>query len=138
MDRRSFLATASSFVLSVRIDAAVQIKPGPTDPITGTWTGDALQPGTTKRAPLMLRLKLDGTAITGTVTSSQNTFEILGGSFESKSRAVRWEIEMSSNGIAARTVFDGQLTDAVIAGRCMRGEQAGDFKVSRAPEQDRP
>src|SRR6186713_2132889 len=104
MDRRSFLATACSFVLSVRVHALAQIKPGPTDPISGTWTGDALQPGTTKRVPLMLRLKLDGTNITGTVTTSQNTFEILGGSFEAKSRAVRWEIEMSANGIAARTV----------------------------------
>ena len=138
MDRRSFLTSAFTFVVSARVRAVAQIKPGPTDPISGTWTGDALQPGTTKRMPLMLRLKLDGANITGTVTTSQNTFEILGGSFESKSRAVRWEIEMSSNGIAARTVFEGQLTDTVIAGRCTRGEQAGDFKVARAQEHDRP
>ena len=84
---------------------------------------------------MTLRLKLEGTAITGTMTGPQNSFEILGGAFEPKSRAVKWEVDTSANGIAARAAFEGQLTEAVIVGRYMRGEQTGDFKVSRAPQQ---
>lgn len=138
MVRRSFLAIACALVLSVRVHTVAQIKPGPTDPMSGTWTGDAAQPGTTNRVPLMLRVKLEGTTITGTVTTPQNTFEILGGAFDSKTRAVRWEIETLANGIAARTVFEGLLAEAVITGRLVRGEQTGDFKVSRAPQHERP
>ena len=135
MNRRSFLATSCSLLFVSHVYVAAQSTRPPPDPITGTWTGDASQPGSTSRVPLTLRLKLDGTAITGTMTGPQNSFEILGGSFEPKSRAVKWEVDSSANGIAARTLFEGQLTEAVIVGRYMRGEQTGDFKVSRAPQQ---
>ena len=135
MNRRSFLATSCSLLFVSDVFAAEQSNQPPADPVTGTWTGDASQPGSTSRVPMTLRLKLEGTAITGTMTGPQNSFEILGGSFEPKSRAVKWEVDTSANGIAARTAFDGQLTEAVIVGRYMRGEQTGDFKVSRAPQQ---
>ena len=135
MNRRSFLATSCSLLFVSDVFAAEQSNQPPPDPVTGTWTGDASQPGSTSRVPMTLRLKLEGTAITGTMTGPQNSFEILGGSFEPKSRAVKWEVDTSANGIAARTAFDGQLTEAVIVGRYMRGEQTGDFKVSRAPQQ---
>ena len=135
MNRRSFLATSCSLLFVCGAFVAAQSNQPPADPVTGTWTGDTAQPGTTSRVPLTLRLKLEGTAITGTMTGPQNSFEILGGSFEPKSRVVKWEVDTSANGIAARAVFEGQLTDAVIVGRYIRGEQTGDFKVSRAPQQ---
>ena len=135
MNRRSFLATSCSLLFVCDVFVAGQSNQPPPDPVTGTWTGDASQPGSTSRVPITLRLKLEGTAITGTMTGPQNSFEILGGSFEPRSRAVKWEVDTSANGIAARAAFEGQLTEAVIVGRYMRGEQTGDFKVSRAPQQ---
>jgi hypothetical protein len=134
MNRRPFLATACALLLVCEAFVAAQANQPPADPITGTWTGDASQPGSTNRVALTLRLKLEGTAISGTLTTPQNSFEIVAGSFEPKSRAVKLEVDTSSNGIASRAVFEGQLTEAVIVGRYMRGEQTGDFKVSRAPQ----
>ena len=134
MNRRSFFATSCSLLFVSDVFVAGQSNQPPPDPVTGTWTGDASQPGSTNRVALTLRLKLEGTAISGTLTSPQNSFEIVAGSFEPKSRAVKLEVDTSSNGIASRAVFEGQLTEAVIVGRYMRGEQTGDFKVSRAPQ----
>jgi len=134
MNRRSFFATSCSLLFVCDVFVAGQSNQPPPDPVTGTWTGDASQPGSTNRVALTLRLKLEGTAISGTLTSPQNSFEIVAGSFEPKSRAVKLEVDTSSNGIASRAVFEGQLTEAVIVGRYMRGEQTGDFKVSRAPQ----
>jgi hypothetical protein len=102
------------------------------DPISGTWSGDAGL-SLTNRSPIKFELKFDGkAAVTGTITGP-NTPEFKAGTFDTTTGALRLEVELKGDGgnAGARFVFDGTAISGVATGRVSDGTRNGSFRITR-------
>jgi imidazolonepropionase-like amidohydrolase len=68
-----------------RSDAAAADKPA--DPVTGSWSGTASGAGLPQPLPFTLKLKLEGTAVSGSATSQMGTVDVTDGSFTKSSES---------------------------------------------------
>lgn len=122
----------SSVLLLFTILGAAQSKPG--DVISGTWTGH-MGPNETERHPITVTLKFDGKTITGLVTHPQNPGDIKGGSFDSKTGALRLDIVVR-NDEKTLVVFDGKLVKDTVTGKVTfkPDGREGTFNLKKDPK----
>jgi hypothetical protein len=102
MTRKDMAATAPA--------GPAPAKPGApaTDPITGEWNGTADVQGTS--LPILLRLKLDGEAVTGEAESPQGKVPVSKGSFVANKLTITLSSEMGP------IVITGMLKDGKLVG----------------------
>jgi hypothetical protein len=99
------------------------------DPITGTWTG-RIGPTAQPNFAVTLVLRLDGTAIQGTVSTSDGAGEVRSGSYDAATGALNIGIARAGED-AVSLVLDGVAVQGIATGRVTRGASRGTFVLTR-------
>ena len=114
--------------------AATDAAPAPdasADPLSGTWKGD-WGPSANDRNPVTVELKLDGTAVTGTVNPGDNAVALTKGEFNKETSAVMMEADAKGHdGKAVHYVIEGKVEGATMTGTWNHGDKKGDFKLTK-------
>lgn len=101
------------------------------DPLSGTWKGD-WGPSASDRNPVTLDLKLDGTALTGTVNPGANAVPLTKGSFTRETGVVTMEADAKGHdGAAIHYTIEGKVEGSTMTGTWNHGEKKGDFKITK-------
>ena len=101
------------------------------DPVTGTWRGE-WGPSPTRQTEVTVELKLDGASVTGTVDPERRPFEIKKGSFDSKTNAVRLELDGPNRaGETVHYVIEGKVSGATMSGTFDRAGEKGTFNIQK-------
>ena len=105
------------------------------DPLSGTWTGD-WGPNAQDRNAVTVDLKLAGTAITGTVKSTQPNrpdVTLTKSTFTPATGAVHMEAEAKNprSGAAVHYIIDGKVTNGSMTGSWNHEATKGDFKLTK-------
>jgi hypothetical protein len=106
------------------------------DPISGTWTGSLAPQSSTRRNPIIMELKFDGKAVSGTGGPNQaeiNYAEIKNGTFDPKTGALKFE-GVPRNG--APLTFEGTVVEGVAIGRVSGDNTTGTFKITKKVDGD--
>lgn len=107
-----------------------QAQDGAADPVSGTWKGDALVGGTQRQA-LNVTLKYDGTSLSGLVTGPRYPGDVVAGTFDTATGALRFEVVVRDEA-KSRVVFEGKIAGEVATGTVMLGgQQGGTFSLAR-------
>jgi hypothetical protein len=113
-------------VLSGHIPAvAAQQK---SDPLTGTWRGD-WGPSPTDRNAVIVELKWNGKALTGTVNPGPEAIAIDKALFDPASMKIHMEVTKASPNFAY--VVDGAVENNKMTGTWNRPGRKGDFQLTR-------
>ena len=105
-------------------------------PLTGTWSGD-WGPSKENRTHVLVELKWDGKAITGTINPGPNAVALQKASLDPDTWTVHLEGDgKDASGKAVHYAIDGKLENIgayqrVMTGTWMQGAAKGDFKVVR-------
>ena len=101
------------------------------DPLSGTWKGD-WGPSATHRNPVTLELKLDGTALTGTVNPGPDAIPLTKASFNKDTGMVNMEADAKGHdGKAVHYVIEGKVEGAMMTGSWNHDDKKGDFKITK-------
>ena len=100
------------------------------DPLTGNWSGD-YGPDSTRRDPVALELHWDGTNLRGTVNPGPRGLELTKASFNKETGAINMEFDAFANGNTVHFVIEGKVNGDTITGDWHRGNQKGDFRVTK-------
>ena len=101
------------------------------DPISGSWTGD-WGPSAADRNQVVVDLKFDGKALTGTVNPGPNAIAIAKATFDGKTGAVHMEADAKGRGGATvHYVIDGKLDKGKMSGSWNHDKLKGDFSISK-------
>ena len=129
MTRRFVLACC---LLLMPISTLAQSKDSkPSDPISGTWTGELnVLPD---RRSITLVLKFDGKqAVTGTLSGMPHPGDVKKGTFDPKTGALKLQLGRS-DGPEVLITLDGTVTKNTAAGKVSGEAGNGDFKLTRKP-----
>ena len=99
------------------------------DPITGTWYG-RIGPTAQPNFTVTLELRLDGTSVRGTVSTSDGSGEIRSGSYDPATGALHVGIARTGEE-AVSLVLDGIAVQGMATGRVTRGQSTGTFVLTR-------
>ena len=105
-------------------------------PLKGTWIGD-WGPDKNAQKHVVVELRWDGKAITGTINPGANRVPIKVGTLDAPTWNVHFEAEgKDSGGNAVRYVIDGKVENIgafarVITGTWTQGSVKGPFKITR-------
>ena len=98
------------------------------DPLSGTWKGD-WGPSATDRNQVTLDLKLDGTAISGTVNPGADAVPVKG---TFNAGAVTMEADVKGrDGKPVHYTIEGKVDGTTMTGTWSHDGKKGDFKVSK-------
>jgi hypothetical protein len=101
------------------------------DPVSGVWTG-AVSHGDNKRTTMTMTMKLEGRAVSGTVTGpTLNPADIRTGTFDPGTGAITLGIVVRRDGY--RATFTGTAQSDSISGRVSFPDGTGTFTVARVP-----
>jgi hypothetical protein len=100
------------------------------DSISGTWKGDIAPAGSPSRRSVSLTLKLEGNTLTGTA-SAGSSIPIKNGSFDSKTGAIKFEVEPPSDGKSQKLTFEGIVVDGTALGHVTSEGINGNFKFNK-------
>jgi hypothetical protein len=79
-----------------------------------------------------VELKLDGTAVTGTVNPGENAVALTKGSFNQETSAVTMEADAKGHdGKDVHYVIEGKVEGGTMSGTWNHGDKKGDFKLSK-------
>ena len=118
--------------LAVAIPMLAQQRSG-TDPVTGTWSGD-WGPNQADRNQVTVDLKLEGTAVTGVVkTTNRPEVPLSKGTFDATSRTVKMEAEAKNprSGANVKYIIEGKLEGNTLTGSWNHDTTKGDFKLTK-------
>ena len=101
------------------------------DPLTGTWKGD-WGPSATHRNPVTLDLKLDGTALTGSVNPGPDAIPLTKASFNKDTGMVTMEADAKGHdGKTVHYTIEGKVEGATMSGSWNHDDKKGDFKITK-------
>jgi hypothetical protein len=101
------------------------------DSLSGTWKGD-WGPSPGDRNQVTVELKWDGKALTGTVNPGPNAVAIQKATYDSKTKAVRFEADAKSRrGADIHYIVEGKLEAKTMSGSWSHDERKGDFKITK-------
>jgi hypothetical protein len=129
MTRRWFV-TACCALLVAPVTFAQPRGGAKPDPITGTWAGELVPQGGPPR-PVTMELKFDGKKITGTVSGMPSPADVKGGTFDTKTGALKLELGKQGDPTVLLTL-DGKVVKGIATGR-VSGEGQGEFKLTKKP-----
>ena len=118
--------------LAVAIPMLAQQRSG-TDPVTGTWSGD-WGPNQADRNQVTVDLKLEGTAVTGVVkTTNRPEVPLSRGTFDATARTVKMEAEAKNprSGANVKYIIEGKLEGNTLTGSWNHDTTKGDFKLTK-------
>ena len=118
--------------LAVAIPMLAQQRSG-ADPVTGTWSGD-WGPNQADRNQVTVDLKLEGTAVTGVVkTTNRPEVPLSKGTFDATARTVKMEAEAKNqrSGATVKYVIEGKLEGNTLTGSWNHDNTKGDFKLTK-------
>jgi len=118
--------------LAVAIQMLAQQRSG-TDPVTGTWSGD-WGPNQADRNQVTVDLKLEGTAVTGVVkTTNRPEVPLSKGTFDATARTVKMEAEAKNprSGANVKYIIEGKLEGNTLTGSWNHDTTKGDFKLTK-------
>jgi len=118
--------------LAVAIPMLAQQRSG-TDPVTGTWSGD-WGPNQADRNQVTVDLKLEGTAVTGVVkTTNRPEVPLSKGTFDATARTVKMEAEAKNqrSGANVKYIIEGKLEGNTLTGSWNHDTTKGDFKLTK-------
>jgi hypothetical protein len=102
------------------------------DPLTGTWKGD-WGPSASDRNQVTVELKLDGTALTGTVNPGPNAVPLTKGSFNKDTGMVTMEADAKGHdGKTVHYTIEGKVDGTTMSGSWNHDAKKGDFKITKA------
>src|SRR3989442_12939120 len=118
--RRTIILVCVMACLAAAIPMVAQRGTPAADPLTGTWTGD-WGPSPGDRNMVTVELKLAGTALTGTVKSTQpprDDVTLSKSTFTAAKGAVHMEANAKNprDGAEVNYVIDGKLANGVMTG----------------------
>jgi len=122
--------------LAIAIPMVAQQRATPAaDPLTGTWTGD-WGPSAGDRNMVSIDLKLNGTALTGTVKSIQPAradVTLTKSTYTASSGAVHMEADAKNprDGSTVHYVIEGKLANGSMTGSWNHDASKGDFKLTK-------
>ena len=112
-------------------DAPAATPDASADPLTGTWKGD-WGPSASDRNQVTVDLKLDGTAVTGTVNQGPNAIP-LKGSFNKDTSTVTMEADAKGHGgEAIHYTIEGKVDGTTMSGSWNQPKNKGDFKITKS------
>ena len=101
------------------------------DPLTGTWKGD-WGPSASHRNQVILELKSDGTALTGTVNPGPDAVPLTKGSFNKDTGMVTMEADAKGHdGKAVHYTIEGKVEGTSMSGSWNHDDKKGDFKITK-------
>lgn len=118
--------------LAVAIPMLAQQRSG-ADPVTGTWSGD-WGPNQADRNQVTVDLKLEGTAVTGVVkTTNRPEVPLSKGTFDATARTVKMEAEARNqrSGATVKYIIEGKLEGNTLTGSWNHDSTKGDFKLTK-------
>ena len=118
--------------LAVAIPMLAQQRSG-ADPVTGTWSGD-WGPNQADRNQVTVDLKLEGTAVTGVVkTTNRPEVPLSRGTFDATARTVKMEAEAKNprSGANVKYIIEGKLEGNTLTGSWNHDTTKGDFKLTK-------
>jgi len=118
--------------LAVAIPILAQQRSG-ADPVTGTWSGD-WGPNQADRNQVTVDLKLEGTAVTGVVkTTNRPEVPLSKGTFDATARTVKMEAEAKNprSGANVKYIIEGKLEGNTLTGSWNHDTTKGDFKLTK-------
>ena len=118
--------------LAVAIPMLAQQRSG-ADPVTGTWSG-GWGPNQADRNQVTVDLKLEGTAVTGVVkTTNRPEVPLSKGTFDATSRTVKMEAEAKNprSGANVKYIIEGKLEGNTLTGSWNHDTTKGDFKLTK-------
>jgi len=118
--------------LAVAIPMLAQQRSG-ADPVTGTWSGD-WGPNQADRNQVTVDLKLEGTAVTGVVkTTNRPEVPLSKGTFDATARTVKMEAEAKNprSGANVKYIIEGKLEGNTLTGSWNHDTTKGDFKLTK-------
>ncbi len=111
-------------------DAPAAAPDASADPLTGTWKGD-WGPSASHRNPVTLEMKLDGTALTGTVNPGPDAIP-LKGSFNKDAGTVMMEADAKGHdGKTVHYTIEGKVEGTTMSGSWNHDDKKGDFKITK-------
>ena len=120
--------------LAIAIPMVAQQRATPAaDPLSGTWTGD-WGPNAGDRNMISVDLKLNGTALTGTVKSIQPAradVALTKSTYTASTGAVHMEADATSRGRSVHYVIDGKVDKGMMSGTWTHDNRKGDFKLTK-------
>jgi hypothetical protein len=101
------------------------------DPISGTWTGD-WGPSAADRNQVVVELKYDGKALSGTVNPGANAVALQKATFDPATGVVKMEADAKNpRGAVIHYVIEGKLDKGTLAGSWNHDNRKGDFKITK-------
>ena len=133
----TFVCLLVCLAVAIPMVAQQRATPAAADPLTGTWTGD-WGPSAGDRNQVSVELKLSGTALTGTVKSTQPArpdVALTKSTYTASTSAVHMEADSTSprGGGAVHFIIDGKLAGTSMTGSWNHDATKGDFKLTRKP-----
>ncbi|WKW13531.1 DinB family protein [Pseudogemmatithrix spongiicola] len=98
------------------------------DPITGAWSG-RLGRSAVPSYPVSLSLKLDGTSVSGTVSTADGNGEVSIGAYDTASSTLHLEVRRVGES-SASLVFDGVVVHGLATGRVLSAQGTGTFVLT--------
>jgi len=122
----------AGFFLCVLIPLALSVAAQEGHPLTGSWHGEWHNPAG-KRIPILLYMKWDSKAITGTINPGPNAIPLKVATLDPSNWTVHFEADAKDG---SRIVIDGKLENIgsynrTITGTWTEGSAKGDCKLTR-------
>jgi hypothetical protein len=101
------------------------------EPPSGKWSGD-YGPSPDRRDQITVDLKWDNSNLGGVVHAGTRALPITKASFTPDSGAITMEFDAEGNGgQIVHYIVDGKVAGNTMSGTWTRGEQRGDFRVTK-------
>jgi hypothetical protein len=129
MKRKNSLIAWLLFLFTIPIAAQT---PAPVeDPISGSWKGE-IGPGGGQRFSALFELKLDARgAVTGSVTGPPKPGQITSGTFDVKTGALKFVVEVKGEDAPSLFHFNGAVAAGVASGSVKGDGVEGEFKLTK-------